>query len=364
MSVLFEKTEINGIRLANRFVRSATWDGLADENGLVQKPMIEALAALAEGGTGLIISGHAYVTREGQAGPRQLGAYDDSCSEGLAALVEGVHKAGGKVLLQAAHAGIRAWKEGTGLEAYGPTGEVFGYKGQAMDEEKIQETVTAFVRAAVQAKETGFDGVQLHSAHGYLSSQFLSPAYNKRDDKYGGSLENRARFTLAMTKAVREAVGPDYPVMMKINCADFLDGGLTVDDSVQVAKWLEGAGLDAIEVSGGTGDSGKLMPSRPGIKPGRNEGYFQEAGKRFKEALSIPVILVGGVRTPEAAEELIADGAADYIALCRPLIMEPGLVGRWQAGDRSPATCISDNRCFVPIRNNEGFFCPHNKKKG
>jgi 2,4-dienoyl-CoA reductase-like NADH-dependent reductase (Old Yellow Enzyme family) len=293
-----------------------------------------------------------------------MGIYRDDLVAGLREMVQAVHDRGGRIVVQIAHAGGLAKTELTGQSALAPTCiEGFSQPDcREMTTADIQVMVEAFGQAARRGVAAGFDGVQLHAAHGYLLSQFLSPAFNQRDDAYGGSLENRARALIEVLRRVRSEVGANYPVMVKMNCRDFAEGGLALDDSAQVAGMLQEEGIDAIEVSGGTGVSGDLNPSRSGIASEDKEAYFREEVKRYKENVRVPLILVGGVRSPSVAEELVQSGCADYISLSRPLIREPALVKRWKSGDRRRATCVSDNQCFVPARAGKGLYCVVEKK--
>ena len=360
MAKLFETTTINTMTLENRFVRSATWEGLATDGGSVTDRLIDLSVQLAKGGVGLIITGHAYVSKEGQASPWQLGVHNDTLIGGLAAMVDAVHGAGGKVVLQVAHAGCRAGFGLTGLEPFGPSvmaGEA-GPFCRAMTQDEILKVGEAFAQAGVRAVKAGFDGIQLHAAHGYLLGQFLSPFHNKREDPYGGGVENRARIVLEVLRRVRDAVGPDYPVLIKMNSEDFIDGGFSVDDMLAVAFLLEKAGIDAIELSGGSAFSPKHISSRPGrIESEEDEVYYREAARRYKERVHVPLMLVGGIRSYGVAGKLAEDGIADYIALSRPLIREPGLINRWRSGDTGKATCVSDNGCFTPARAGRGLSC-------
>jgi 2,4-dienoyl-CoA reductase-like NADH-dependent reductase (Old Yellow Enzyme family) len=321
--------------------------------------LTQTLVALAEGGVGLIITGHAYVSPEGQAGPWQLGVYKDELVDGLTSMCDAVHQVGGKVVVQLAHAGHFAAKAITGQAPH----VVSAFEGLSdsprheLTGDDIRKLVRAFADAAGRAKTAGFDGVQIHSAHGYLLSQFLSPAYNRRGDAYGGPIENRARVHLEVLEAIREVVGREYPVLIKINSEDCVENGLTVEDSIAAAKLLADAGIDAIELSGGTLISGKLSPSRLGINREDKEAYFKEAAATYKKALDLPLILVGGMRTLNVAQQNIAGGTADYISMCRPLIREPGLIKRWQSGDTAPAKCKSDNLCFGPALEGRGILC-------
>jgi 2,4-dienoyl-CoA reductase-like NADH-dependent reductase (Old Yellow Enzyme family) len=318
------------------------------------------------GGAGLFITGMAFVKREGRAAPGQLGVYDDRHIEGLANMASAIHNAGGKVLLQLAHAGCYAPPALNGHEALGPsTNHTEKFPAcREMTVQEISHVVEAFGKAAGRAKQAGFDGVQLHAAHGYLLSQFLSPFFNKRMDNYGGSVENRARILLEAFWAVRNEVGNNYPVFVKINSEDFVEGGLTVDEMLLVCSMLEQAGVDAIELSGGTiYASGAYSSSRVGVpEPQDREIYYKEAARRYKGKIHVPLLLVGGIRSPEVAETAVGTGLADYISLCRPLIREPNLINRWKVGDTGPATCKYCNGCFGPARKGEGLICVLDKE--
>ena len=360
MLTLFEPAQIKYLTLANRFVRSATWEGLARDDGSSTSKLIDLLAELARGGIGLIMTSHAYVSPEGQAGPWQLGIYSDRFISGLTEMTRSIQTMGGKIALQLAHAGSHASSRLSGLEAIGPSAieKESGPVGREMTRDEIETVTEAFASAAVRARRAGFDAVQIHAAHGYLLSQFLSPYFNKRKDEYGGSIENRARLAVQVLKAIRKAVGSDFPIFIKLNSEDFLPEGLTVEEMIETSAMLEESGIDAIEMSGGTFLSGKHNPSRRGKPgPGETEAYYEAAARRFKEKIRAPLMLVGGIRTFETAERLVTEGVTDYIALCRPLIREPNLVGRWKSGDRRPASCLSDSGCFKPALEGRGVSC-------
>jgi len=360
MAAVFDPVSVGKLNLPNRFVRSATWEGLAGEDGACTGALTDLMVRLAEGRVGLIISSHAYVSPEGQAGPWQLGLHNDDLLPGYRDMNTKVHAAGGTVVAQLAHAGCLAASHLSGRQPVGPSGLDLG-EGKTcrgLEVEDIQKLVWSFAVAAVRAKRTGFDGVQIHAAHGYLLSQFLSPAFNTRQDDYGGDVQGRARIVLEILRAIKREAGTEYPVLIKINAQDFLTGGLSVEDMLVVCKLLADEGLDGVEMSGGTPRSGKYIPSRKDpIKGPEDEVYYAEEAKRFKREIGLPLILVGGIRSIEVAEGLVADGDADLIAMARPLIREPDLIKRWQAGDRSPAACKSDNQCFKPILNGEGIYC-------
>ena len=359
MSILFASGEINGMRLRNRFVRSATWEGMASADGAVTPKLIETMALLAKGGVGLVISSHAYVRPDGQASPWQIGVYEDGLIDGLRQMTAAVHQAGGRIVLQVAHAGTFAAEELTKT----PPLVVSDYDGLAktprreLTADDIVELVAAFAAAAGRAKAAGFDGVQIHSAHGYLLSQFLSPAFNRRTDDYGGDIRNRCRIHLEILQAVRKVTGADYPVLIKLNCRDFTEGGLTLEDSLGAAGLLAEAGIDAIEVSGGLLTSRKLSPVRPHLDSEEKEAYFREELAQFRTRIHGPLILVGGIRSFTVAERLVAGGSTDYVSLSRPFICEPDLIARWQGGDRRPAACKSDNLCFTPGLEGGGIRC-------
>ena len=359
MSILFESSKINGMEIRNRFVRSATWEGMASEDGACTPQLLSLTTDLAKGGVGLIISSHAYVRKDGQAAPWQLGIYSDELIAGLKELTRVVHDNGGRIILQLAHGGFFANGKliGKAPLALSQVPEFSKSPRQVMSEEEIGNLVKAFGQAAKRAMNAGFDGVQIHAAHGYLLSQSLSPAFNKREDSYGGSIENRARFLMETLAEIRSLVGTDFPVLVKLNSEDCIEGGLTLKESLQVAKMLQEGGIDAIELSGGTIVSGILSPSRSGISKVEREAYFRDAARQFKEKIQIPLILVGGNRSFELAEDLVEQGYADYISMSRPFIREPGLINRWASGDLRRATCLSDNKCFGPGAAGKGIFC-------
>lgn len=362
MKHLFQSTALGNLRLRNRVVRSATWEGMADEQGRPTGALIGLMAELARNEVGLIITGHCYVRPEGQAGPRQMGVHDDAHLTELGEMAGAVHKAGGAIVLQLAHGGVNALDSGS---AIGPSAvtTASGKNCRAMTRQDIAQIVTAFGAAALRAKKSGFDGVQIHAAHGYLLSEFLSPYFNKRQDEYGGSIENRARIVLEVVAAVRRAVGDDYPVLIKLNSDDFLDDGLCVEDMLAVAAMLRQANIDAIELSGGTiYEPGQYGTVRQGKLAPEAEGYYRAAARLYKGQIDIPLILVGGLRSYEVVQEFLADDVADFISLSRPLIREPGLVKRWREGDHRPASCVSCNGCYVPILAGKGLYCPVHAK--
>lgn len=362
MNQIFRSSEINRMVLSNRFIRSATWEGMATEDGAVTPKLIETMVDLARGDVGLIISGHAYVQPRGQASLKQLGVYKDEFIDGLRQMTDAVHQYNGKIVMQISHAGNFAPMALTGQTPV----VVSDYEGLAksprheLSGQEIEQLVDNFADAAGRAKAAGFDGVQIHAAHGYLLSQFLSPIFNRRRDQYGGDIQNRARVLLEVYHAIRRTVGDNYPILVKLNCRDFADNGLSLEDSLQAGHMLAEAGIDAIEISGGLLNGGKMNPSRPGVNPPDQEAYYREEARAFKKEIRIPIILVGGIRSFEVAESLVEEEVADYISLSRPLIREPHLINRWKSGDRSKVDCNSDNSCFKPGRKGQGIACRYN----
>ncbi len=339
MDALFEKTDINGMVLPNRFVRSATWAGMATDEGKCTPPLIDLFKELAAGEVGLIITGHAYVRKDGQHAPRQLGIHQDSLIPGLKDLTQAVHAHESKIIVQLGYGGAYLSKA----------------RVRHMSHQDFQKLADAYGRAAVRARQSGFDGVQIFAAHGFFLSQMLCPRYNDRTDDYGGEITNRARALLEVLTAIRKAVGRDYPVLAKLNCEDFVADGLTLQDSVRSAGMLEKAGIDAIELSGGLLNNPNIMRST--IDLGASQAYFQSQARIYKETIRVPLILVGGIRSYETARQLVDEGIADYISMSRPFIREPNLIKRWRKGDRREAACISCDNCFEPIKKGEGVAC-------
>lgn len=359
---VFDEGFIGGLSVKNRFVRSATWEGMATEEGSVTPPLIDLMRRLAQGGTGLLIASHSYVQKVGQAGLGQLGIHRDETISGLSEMVKAVHQAGGAVLAQLAHAGAHAAYRLTGLQSLSPTAMFHERGGQsaAMTKGQIDEMIDAFGAAARRAKEAGFDGIQIHAAHGYCLSQFLSPWYNRRDDEYGGSLENRAKPLVLACRAVRESVGAKMPVIVKINAEDFIpEGGFTREMMRQTAHILQREGLDGVEMSGATITEKSTCSSDRLTDPktAEEEGYYRDAARLYKEELEMPLMLVGGIRSLEASRSMLQTGVADFIALSRPLVYEPHLVERWRSGDTRRSLCISCSRCREPIGAGEGIRC-------
>jgi 2,4-dienoyl-CoA reductase-like NADH-dependent reductase (Old Yellow Enzyme family) len=347
MSILFAPIRIGSLAIPNRFVRSATHEYLADDEGYVTDRLVELDRRLAEGEVGLIITGHAFVQPSGKASPRQVAVYDDRFVEGLAYIAAAVHGYPSRVFLQIAHAGRQTKPKLCGCVPVSPS-PVYDPESKVMPRElsadEIRRLIADFAAAAARAKRAGFDGVQLHAAHGYLISSFLSPHTNRRTDEWGGPVEKRASFLLETLRGVKTACGGDFPVIVKLNSTDFLDGGLTVEDAVLVARMLEAAGIDGIEVSGGMAEA-KKGSIWPGLRSEADEGYFVESAARIKKAVGVPVFGLGGIRTLAAAERMVADGRVDLVSLSRPFIRDPFLVKHFREGSVARSECISCNKC-------------------
>jgi 2,4-dienoyl-CoA reductase-like NADH-dependent reductase (Old Yellow Enzyme family) len=350
MSILFTPVAIGPLTIPNRFVRSATHEFMADDEGNVTDTQVELYRRLAEGEVGLIITGHAFVQPSGKASPRQTAVYDDRFIEGLARVPAAVHRFPSRIFLQIAHAGrqtktrLCACVPVSPSAVYDPASKVMP---RELTSDEIRALVGDFVSAGARAKRAGFDGVQLHAAHGYLISSFLSPHTNRRSDEWGGPVENRARVLLETLRGVKAACGAAFPVIVKLNSTDFLESGLTVEDAVRIARLLEAEGIDGIEVSGGMAEAGRGSVWA-GLRSEAEEGYFVDNAARIKTAVHVPVFGLGGIRTLAVAERIVAEGRADLVSLSRPLIRDPFLVKHFREGLAAGSECISCNKCFNP----------------
>jgi 2,4-dienoyl-CoA reductase-like NADH-dependent reductase (Old Yellow Enzyme family) len=364
-SRLFEPTTIKNLKLKNRFVCSATWSGKSRFNGGCSPILINSLLDIAKDGPGLIISEMAYILQNGQCTPFQMGVHDDSLIPGLNLLTENIHRKGIPIIMQLVHGGLFTVPMLANAEPFGPSvmDTQNGQLGREMTQEEIKEIVSAFGEAALRAQKAGFDGVQIHAAHGWLLSQFLSPYFNRRKDEYGGSIENRARIVLEVIRSIKESVREDFAVTIKINSDDFIPGGFGIEEMLKVSYMLEKEGIDAIEISGGTISALITGNVDCSFSPATKKGiYYLEAAQRFKEIIKVQLMLVGGVRTFESADEMIKTGVADYVSLCRPLIREPDLIKKWASGNLKRSDCISDSACFQPGAEGKGVHCVHVKQ--
>jgi len=343
MKEIFEQTALGNLAVKNRLIRSATFEGGAD-HGVITPFLKEVHEGLARGGVGLIITGMMAVCEEGCLNPGMVRVDLAEFVPQYAGVAEAVHRHDCKVVIQINHCGVMSMAVPEWQNRLGPS-DVEG-RARGMTVEEIKSVPAAFGAAARKCREAGADGVQIHGAHGYLISQFLSPFYNRREDEYGGAIENRARLLFEVYDEVRAQVGADYPVLVKINSTDLVENGMTGDECLWVCKELEKRGVDAVEVSAGLGLNKKTSPSQVTA----NEGYYGENGLRLAGELITPVISVGGHRGPENIAAYLNAGKVAAVSLARPLIWEPDLPRKWQSGDQAKARCINCNKCFLAPR--------------
>ena len=328
---------IGTVGIKNRLVRSATNLRMAGPRGEVTDELIAAHKSLAAGGIGLVITGHAFVTLDGRAGQGQIGAYDDRLRQGLERLPEAAHAHAVKMLLQISHGGTRSLPL-SGVRM-GPSEEAGAMEMTRDDIERVRD---GFVSAAALAEKAGFDGVQIHAAHRYLLSQFLSPLTNRRRDEYGG-MEGGVRFVRQIMAGIRLEVDRPFILSMKIG-ADTQPNGNDKNDVLRIVKELIPAGLDCVEISRGYAQTDETVATQ--IKAHVNESYNLDVAVYIKHQVpSLPVIVVGGFRSVEAVERALSQ-KIDAVALSRPLIAEPGLPARWMQGDRAPSLCVSCSKCI------------------
>lgn len=347
----FDTVELKNLKLKNRFIRSAIWEGMADPEGFVTEELINFYKELAQGGVGTIITGFANIVEYDKPANNMIGVYEDKFIDGLSKLVEEVHKYNCKIFLQLVVGGSQG-RPGNSKKVVGPSAHlhpVTKQEAQELTVEEILDLQEKFKEAAIRTKKAGFDGVEIHGAHGYLLSQFMNPLFNKRKDTYGGSIENRSKFLIETYEKIREEVGEDYPVYVKLNSEDYVEGGATQEEMLWVSQELAKKGIDLIEVSGGSVVSRRNEGViRVAIKSIEDEGYFLDFGKKLSDLIETPVSLVGGIRSFEKVESILKDTKIKFISLARPLICEPDLINKWESGDISKSTCKSCNGCLNP----------------
>lgn len=365
-SILFEPVRIKNMRLRNRFVRSATYDGCA-EDGYVTDKQVNLYSTLSQGGVGLIITGITYVHDSGEFSKFQNSIAGDKFVDGFKKLTSAVHQWGAKIVVQLFHAGREArFPKSSNRVPMGPslpeTDPHFRGKYRPMTENEIWEVVHAFGDGVKRAREAGFDGVQIHGAHAYLLSQFLSPHTNRRDDKWGGELENRLRLHHEIYQDIRHKVGEDYPVLIKVGVQDGFSGGLEFNEGKLAAQYLAELGFNALEISQGLRGSGyEETEFKTKISNLDREAYNRCWSAEIKKKVDVPVMLVGGLRTFDLMEEIVRNKEADLISLSRPLIRNPSLINDWKHGNRHKAECISCNKCLEGLRNGEKLDCVQHK---
>lgn len=359
MKTLFDKTKILNMEMKNRFIRGALWENLADEKGHMTSKLFNIYEELAKGGVGTIITGYAFVTKDEQPNPGMMGIYDDSFISEYKNFTDRIHDLGSNIIMQIVYGGFMTNYNVGERVILGPStmeNEVTGTWAREITKGEIINLVKAYAEAARRVKKSGFDGVEIHAGHGYLLSQFLSPYYNKRNDEYGGNIENRGRIIFEIFKAMREAVGKDFPILIKLNSADYInEGGLTPEDSLYVAKKLADLGINAIEVTGGNESIKQVIDNNLGAARTKiamskdKESYFMDYGTKLADMVNIPVILVGGNRHYEVMNELLNNTKIQYFTLSRPLTAEPDLINKWANGDIKKPKCVSCNQCYNTI---------------
>lgn len=384
--MIFEESTLTNLRLKNRIIRSATHDGQANDNGSPSDELIRKYENLAKNEVGCIITGYAAVSSNGVSPyPRMLKIYNDDVIDNYKKLTNAVHKYDTPIVLQIAHCGRQTSSKAIGEQKIAPSNVLHTFypdKPAVMSDDEIIKLINDFKDAAIRAEKAGFDAVQLHGGHGYILHDFLSPHGNRRNDRWGGSIENRCRIVCEIIKAIKESTS--LPVWMKISASDNRKNGMNVFYTIEVLKHLENAGLDCVEVSCGTVADGmntmrsKLMPMdavfkyrepvasfpkllndialplanliNPLIKqPSPLENFNVDNAALIKSKISIPIIVVGGIHKLDDMENIIKDNKADYISMCRPFICEPNLVKKLHDKKQSEAKCIMCNYCGLVI---------------
>ncbi len=318
MSYLLKPLKVRSMTMANRLVMPPMATAKAGPDGKVSQALLDYYAEKSRGGyLSLIIIEHSYIVPEGKASENQLSVSDDTVIPGLRKLADVIHRNGSRAAMQINHAGSAAQKEVTGTTPLAPSAVANPRRGdmpREMSRTEIREVVLAFKNAARRVKEAGFDAVEVHSAHGYLLNQFLSPLTNKRMDEYGGDIANRIRIHLQVIEAVRSEVGPDFPVQVRLGASDYTEGGTTIEHSQSASRAFEKSGVDIIHISGGF-----VGYTPPGLT---GQGYFAPLSEAIKSVVSIPVILTGGITEIEAAEKLLAENKADLIGVGRAVLQD------------------------------------------
>ncbi|MCL5109776.1 MAG: FAD-dependent oxidoreductase [Chloroflexi bacterium] len=361
---LLEPITVGYLQLRNRIVVPAMNTNYPTLAGEVTDQQVEFYRARAKGGAGMIVTGFSYVHPLGRGPARMLASYDDQFVPGLARWAAAVKAEGAKACLQIAHVGRRANSKTIGAQPVGPSAitPAGGELPRALSKAEIEELVVAFAKAAARGREAGFDAVEVHMAHGYLLSQFLSPPANQREDEYGGSLENRARFPLAALRAVVAEVGKDLTVICKINGSDYVEGGITLEEAMATARLLEAAGAQMITVSAGNDATGQ-MGVQPAYYP---RGVLVPLAAGVKSAVSIPVAAVGRINRPDVAESILQEGKADLVAMGRALIADPELPRKTAEGravEIRPCTGCSFG-CIWRVGQGGEMACSNNPVAG
>jgi 2,4-dienoyl-CoA reductase-like NADH-dependent reductase (Old Yellow Enzyme family) len=317
MAGLFDSIVIKGLELKNRIVMAPMATNMATPEGRITDRHIKHYTSRAKGGVGLIILEHTYVAVEGQLARNQTGLYDDSLIPDLKRLVDAIHEAGAKVIIQLTHAGARTTSETTGSQPLGPS-TVRLPDGtetpKALTAPEIKSVVTAFIESSRMAIEAGCDGVELHGAHGFLLNQFISPYTNQRNDEYGGSLVNRVRFAAEIIEGVNDIL-QGKPLFYRLGADDMIEGGMTPEEGRKVAPLLEQAGVSVLDISGGLGVGDSFGFTE--------QGFFVPLAEGIKSVVTVPVIGVGNITEPEFADKIVREKRVDLVAIGRKLLADP-----------------------------------------
>ena len=346
----------NGTTIKNRFFKSAMSEGMGTKNFQPKRNIATLYKRWAEGGTGLIITGNIMVDPKGTAEPGNIVFDKNSNMEILKDWAKQGQQHGAKVMVQLNHPGKQVPKTIT-KETVAPSAVPLGNgfnklfsTPRALTTSEVEELAQKFVTSAKVAKEAGFSGVQIHAAHGYLISQFLSPHDNRRTDKYGGSLENRMRFLKEIYLGMREELGKDFPIGIKINSTDFKEDGLTEEDSLETIVELANLGLDFVEISGGTYERPAMMGA---TSKSTNQVFFAEYSKKLKQKVDIPVIVTGGIRSINAMNTLLNDNTTDFIGIARPLTIDPNIPNKIKQGTY---TIVETTRVSTGVKKLDKIF--------
>ncbi len=356
---LFQPITIGAMHLPNRLVMAPMVTNYASEDGQVTPRLIDYLSARAAGGVGLVVVEASYVRSDGRGFVNQLGIHRDDLVPGLHQLVDTIHANGAKAAIQLFHAGRQTTSAITGIQPIAPSPTPDPATGQLPREmtlADIEQIQLDFADAARRARAAGFDAVEIHGAHGYLIAQFFSPFSNHRTDEYGAGIHGRARFGLEIVRRVRDVVGPDYPIHFRISGEECVPGGLSIDQTRIIASLLEEAGVNALHVSvGNYATPGRLITAPMDI----DRGFLVPLARKIKDVVSVPVIAVGRLENPLLAEQVLAMGAADLIAIGRGLLTDPEIPNKARRGDLDAIfPCIACNQaCIAYLMEQRPISC-------
>jgi len=386
MKQVFEPSVIGNLTLKNRIIRAATHEAMAHRDGMPTDDLVQTYQRLAEGGAGAIITGYAGVKQNGRTFPNMLMFDNDTYIPVYKSINDRLKQFNVPIILQIAHGGSRSMSKVTGQDVISASARRKNDYGDAVkeaSEAEIRSIIGAFADAVVRAKAAGFDGVELHAAHGYLLSEFVSPILNKRRDRWGGSTENRLRIVTEIFSSARKEVGNSFPILVKMSGHDEFRRGLTEAEAVNIARILKAASCDAIEVSCGYGDfMHTIRVAKPPVEailglipryrnmPGYQKWFFRRMAsfvakvwaplynynvpmaEHIKHHVDIPVIAVGGIRNLQDIQSIVSDKGIDFVSLSRPFIIEPDIVNRFQQGQQS-SRCIDCGFCLIGVAKNK-----------